>query len=251
VNAGRDAVYFVSDAHFGLSGGAHGAGESEKVRRFCELSAEICARGADLYILGDLFDFWIEYSMAIRPDYFPILHELRRLAESGVRVHYLVGNHDFALGTFLQEKVGVSVCHYALDVELQGRRVHMRHGDDVLRRRPLPVALLRNGFCQKLYKIIHPDVGIRLGMYLSGLSRKKYHNVDIPESGREKYRQAARSCMNAQKCDLVVYAHTHYGEQIRYKEGEYCNIGSWMDHYDYAVMRGGKIQLMRWGNNAS
>ena len=246
MSAERDAVYFVSDAHFGLTAGAHGAGEREKVKRFRELSAQMRARAADLYILGDLFDFWIEYSMAIRPDYFPVLHELRGLVESGVRVHYLVGNHDFALGPFLQEIVGVSVCHYALDVELQGRRVHMRHGDNVLKKNPLTIKILRNRFCQKLYKAIHPNIGVRLGAYISALSRKRYDNIEISEEAREKYRQIARSCMKAQKCDLVIYGHTHYAEQISYREGEYCNIGSWMTRYDYAVMRGGKIQLMRW-----
>jgi len=251
VSEARDTVYFVSDAHFGLAAGARGAGEREKVGRFRELSAQMRAAAADLYILGDLFDFWIEYRMAIRPDYFIVLHELRCLVEAGVRVHYLVGNHDFALGPFLRETVGVSVCHYALDVEIQGRRVHMRHGDDILKNNPLTVRILRNEFCQKLYKIIHPDIGVRIGMYISALSRKRYENVEISEEAREKYRQAARSCMKAQKCDLIVYAHTHYSELINYREGEYCNIGSWMNHYDYAVMRGGKIQLLRWGSSAS
>jgi len=251
MSAERDAVYFVSDAHFGLTAGVHGNSERDKVRRFRELSAQMRERADELYILGDLFDFWIEYGMAIRPDYFLVLHEIRRLVEAGVRVHYLAGNHDFALGPFLHKTVGVSICHYALDVELQGRRVHMRHGDDIFKQGSLAVSLLRNGFCQKLYKTIHPNLGIRLGMYFSALSRKRYENVVISEEDREKYRQSARSCMNAQKCDLVIYAHTHYGEIVKYREGEYCNTGSWMAHYDYAVMRGGEIQLMRWGNNAS
>jgi UDP-2,3-diacylglucosamine hydrolase len=248
VSAERDTIYFVSDAHFGLNAGAHGANEREKATRFRELAAEMRTRAASLYILGDLFDFWIEYRMAIRPDYFPVLHELRGLVEAGVRVQYLTGNHDFALGPFLQKIVGVSVSHYALDVELQGRRVHMRHGDDVLKENPL-AAVLRNRFCQKLYRAIHPNIGIRLGMYFSAMSRKKHDSVEISEEAREKYRQAARSCMNAQKCDLVIYAHTHHAELMNYREGEYCNIGSWMKHYDYAVMRGGKIQLMRWGSS--
>jgi len=247
VSAGRETVYFVSDAHFGLTTGAYGANERDRVSRFRELCAQMRERAAALYILGDLFDFWIEYRCAIRPDYFPILYELRRLVEAGVRVHYLAGNHDFALGPFLKDAVGVSVCHYALDVELQGRRVHMRHGDNALKKNPITVTLLRNRFCQKLYKIIHPDIGVRLGMYLSALSRKQYENVVISEEEREKYRMAARSCMDAQKCDLVIYAHTHYAEIIRYREGTYCNIGAWLEHYDYAVMRDGEIQLMRWG----
>jgi UDP-2,3-diacylglucosamine hydrolase len=238
----RDTVYFLSDAHFGLA-----AGEHERVRLFADLAAEASVRATDLYILGDLFDFWIEYRHAIRPDYFNILHILRGLTEAGVSVHYLTGNHDFALGPFLEEEIGITVTRGAVNATLQGRAVHLRHGDDIAGGNALS-PLLRNKFLQSAYKIIHPSVGVGIGKYFSAMSRKK-HLGKMSDKDLEKYRQAARAYLKNGLRDLVIFAHTHHAELLSLDGGEYCNTGSWMKDYSYAVLRDGKIQLLKWGEN--
>jgi UDP-2,3-diacylglucosamine hydrolase len=246
--SGRDAVYFVSDAHFGLDGN-----ERLRIARFGEFAAHVRARAAELYIAGDFFDFWIEYKNAVRPEYFPILHELRGIVDAGVPVRYVTGNHDFALGNFLEKYVGLTLCRGCVDVELQGRRIHISHGHKVGRGlgQRLSDALLANKTLQTLFKLLHPDIGVRLGEFISSISKMKRRKDGVPPAALEKYRRAARARLRSGKSDLVVFAHTHYGEILRFGEGEYCNIGSWMDRYDYAVLRGGKIQLLKWGSNAS
>jgi UDP-2,3-diacylglucosamine hydrolase len=244
----RDTVYFVSDAHFGLAGG-----DGEKVRLFCELAAEMRGRAAAAYVVGDLFDFWIEYRYAIRPDYFAVLHELRGLVEAGVDVRYLAGNHDFALGGFLTDTLGIKVHKGCVDAELQGRRIHIGHGDKIGKGRALRAVdtMLRSKPLQSLYKAIHPDIGVRFGTWCSAVSKKITGSRGISERELGKYRRAARARLKSGTCDLVIFAHTHRAELISYDEGEYCNIGSWMGSYDYAAMRGGKIQLLKWGASAS
>jgi UDP-2,3-diacylglucosamine hydrolase len=234
----------VSDAHFGL-----GAGDHVRVARFRELAAHIRAHAAELYIVGDMFDFWIEYGSAVRPDYFDVLHELRGIVEAGVPVRYVAGNHDFAIGSFLEKHVGLTLHRGCVDAEIQGRRLHISHGHRVGMEpaQRLLDALLRNRALQALYRLIHPDVGVRLGMLVSAISRMRSRGTGMSAKHLEKYRRAARARLRAGKCDLVVFAHTHYGEVLRWSEGEYCNTGSWMDRYDYAVLRGGKISLLKWG----
>jgi UDP-2,3-diacylglucosamine hydrolase len=242
---GRDAVYFVSDAHFGLD-----RSERERLNRFSAFAARVRERAAELYIVGDFFDFWVEYKDAIRPEYFPVLHELRSIVDAGVPIHYVAGNHDFALGNFMEKHVGLTLHRGCVDAELQGRRVHISHGHKVGRKLPqrLSDALLANRTLQRLYRSLHPNIGVRLGEFISGLSRMKQRKGGIPPEALEKYRRAARARLRSGKNDLVIFAHTHYGEVLKFAEGEYCNTGSWMDRYDYAVLRGGKIQLMRWGD---
>ncbi|MDR2727718.1 MAG: UDP-2,3-diacylglucosamine diphosphatase [Chitinispirillales bacterium] len=241
MSSGRDTVYFVSDAHFGV-----GVKPPDyRVELFRELTARMCKRASDLFIVGDLFDFWIEYRFAIRPDYFPVLHELCRLVESGVKVHYLAGNHDFALGPFLEKTAGLSIYHDALDIELQGRKVHLCHGDGILSRGlrySLSMLFLRNKLFQKIYKILHPDIGVAFGIYCSKFHRK-YSELRLTPDVIEKYRRAARQKMKQKKSDLVIFGHTHNGEIRKFDEGEYCNTGAWMNHYNYAVMCDGKIEL--------
>jgi len=238
----RDSVFFVSDGHFGL-----GNDEAGKNRCFAEMAAEMRGRATDLYILGDLFDFWIEYRHAIRPDYFLVLHELRGLVQAGVKVHYLTGNHDFALGNFLEKTVGVAVGK-TMHASLQGRNVYMRHGDNINKSGGLKFAerLMHSRFLQTLYKALHPNIGVKLGRLCSAASKKRSRERGISEEDLQKYRRAAQTYLKSKKCDLVILAHTHHSELVRFDEGEYCNTGSWMDNYDYAVMRGGEIRLCRW-----
>ena len=245
---GRDAVYFVSDAHFGLDGN-----ERTRIARFGGFASHVRARAAELYIVGDFFDFWVEYKNAVRPEYFPVLHELRCIVDAGVPVRYIAGNHDFALGSFLEKYVGLTLHRGCVDAELQGRRVHISHGHKVGRKRAQRIfdALLANKILQRLYRMLHPNIGVRLGEFVSSVSKMKNRKAGVPPVALEKYRRAARARLRSGKSDLVIFAHTHYGEILRFSEGEYCNIGSWMDRYDYAVLRGGKIQLLKWGDNAS
>ena len=241
MSSGRDTIFFISDAHFGVA-----AGEPDnRVKLFGELAADMRGCASDLFIVGDLFDFWIEYRFAIRPDYFTVLHELRSLVESGVKVHYLAGNHDFALGAFLEETIGISIYYGSLDLILQGRKVHLCHGDGILKQDVgyrITNSLLRNKTFQKLYKVIHPNIGVALGAFCSKTNRK-YSTLRLTPEVIEKYRQTARLRMKQKESDLVIFAHTHHGEIHKFDEGEYCNTGAWMNHYNYAALRGGKIEL--------
>jgi len=244
----RDAVYFVSDAHFGLGTDD----ERAKIEHFAELAAHMRGHAADVYLVGDMFDFWIEYKSAIRRDYFPVLYTLRGLVEAGVRVHYITGNHDFALGTFLEEAVGILVHRGAANVTLQGRKACISHGDEVNKSGyfRLLKALLHNSRLRALYKLIHPDIGIRAGTFISALSKRKYSNLGLSPKDLKRYRNAAQARLRERACDLVVFAHTHHADFVNLDGGDYCNTGSWMVNRDYAVMRGGRVQLMRWGEKS-
>ncbi|MFW6245480.1 MAG: UDP-2,3-diacylglucosamine diphosphatase [Fibrobacterota bacterium] len=243
MNPDRKAVYFISDAHFGIDL----PGYENREKLFRSLVDRMLKSATDLFIVGDLFDFWIEYRFAIRPDYFAVLHELARLVESGVKVHYMAGNHDFALGSFLENSVGVNIHHGELDLNLQGKKVHLFHGDGILKKDVgyrILRKLLRNKTYQKLYKLIHPDLGVAFGIFCSGSSRK-YTTRRLRSSIVEDYREAARRTLE-QGYDLVVYGHTHHGEIVRFGHREYLNTGAWLMHQNYATLLDGKLTLWKY-----
>jgi len=222
--------------------------DRNRIARFRELAAHIRAHASELYLVGDMFDFWIEYGSAIRPGYFGVLHELRGIVEAGVPVRYVAGNHDFAVGNFLEKHVGLTLHRGCVNAELQGRKLHISHGHrigmDLTQR--LIDAMLRNKALQAFYKLLHPSLGVAIGAFVSAASKAKSRRAGVPVKALERYRRTARARLKAGKCDLVVFAHTHYGEVLRWNEGEYCNTGSWMDKREYAVLQGGKISLLRW-----
>jgi len=236
----KDTVFFISDAHFGIT--LDGCDNREE--RFFKLLDEISDSMSTLYIIGDLFDFWIEYSCAIRPDYFNVLHRLKYLVEKGIEIHYLAGNHDFALGSFLTDMMGITIHHGHVDTVIQGKRVHLFHGDGLIKKDVgyrLLRGILRNKTNQLLYRMIHPNFGVKFGTFFSGSSRK-YLRPRFLDSIKIEYREHANRYLEKGN-DIVIFGHTHCGEVVKCPSGIYCNTGAWLVHYNFASMKNGDIKL--------
>ncbi|MCU0609490.1 MAG: UDP-2,3-diacylglucosamine diphosphatase [Chitinispirillaceae bacterium] len=239
-------IYFLSDAHIGAP-----FPDAPEWERRCVGFLRYCSdHASELYILGDLFDFWIEYRHAIRPDYFMIVHELKKLVDSGIPVRYFAGNHDFALGPFISERLGITVHNDYQDLVLQGKRVHLSHGDGLLKADigyRLLKKILRNKFNQTLYKTLLPQsLGIRLGTFCSGSSRKCCEG-HLTEKHLAEYRDHARALLD-RGSDVVFFAHTHRAELSRWGEKTYCNTGAWMRTYNFATMTGGIVKLWQFND---
>ncbi len=236
-------ICFISDAHLGINLPGH----EERERLFFNFLRRESSNWSELYIVGDLFDFWVEYRHVLRSNYVEVLHYLWQVIDKGVKIHYLAGNHDFALGPFLRTKMGISVYPGHLSRDIQGKNVYLFHGDGLIKRDfgyRILKKLLRNRVNQFIYKLLHPDIGVPLGSFFSSSSRK-YLNKPLSEELRNEYRSCAAKLV-ADGYDIVIFAHTHLPELIEYPKGIYCNIGSWLKHYSYATMKDGKISLERY-----
>lgn len=236
----KDCAYFISDAHLGI----HRAGcEQRQIHLFTFLE-QIRDHASHLIIVGDLFDFWIEYKHAIRPVYFPVLHEIRKLVENGTKIMYLAGNHDFALGPFLSAVIGIETFPGHLDLQLQGKHIHLFHGDGLLKSDfvyRLWSKALRNPINQRLFKCIHPDIGIAFATLCSGTSRalnsKRWSDRKLHELRLHAERFLASSS------DIVVFGHSHVPEIHESGGKVYCNTGEWMLRYTYAKLQNGSMGL--------
>ena len=84
-------VYFISDNHFKLD-----IDESEKNRRekLYHVFDKIKLSGGTLIIGGDFFDFWFDYHNVIPSGYIDLLEQLDQLNQSGVSIHFVLGNQD-------------------------------------------------------------------------------------------------------------------------------------------------------------
>jgi len=235
----KTSAFFISDAHLG----SNIPGCEERSDLFHKFLREIAPRADYLFIVGDLFDFWIEYKHAVRPEYFPTLYALRALADTGTKIHYCLGNHDFAMGTFIEEKIGLKIHPDGFQGNIQGKRLMVTHGDE-LRGSQFLRKLLRNPHLQFFYKILHPNIGIPLGEFFSGLSRT-YFNTDASEEILEEYRQVAKDILST-GYDIVVFGHTHTPELIRTEEGISCNTGNWISQYSYAELSDGEMHLRQY-----
>jgi UDP-2,3-diacylglucosamine hydrolase len=159
------AHYFVSDAHIG-------GGNPDAEQRLFRFLESIRGKAESLYILGDLFEFWFEYSRAIPKSGFRALAELSELSRTGTRIGYLKGNHDFWFKDFWRRELGAEAAD-ELDITFDGKRVFLAHGDG-LDRALVPQffrVLMRSRLDGWLYSLLHPDVGIGLALAVARASR--------------------------------------------------------------------------------
>ncbi|MBD3321257.1 MAG: hypothetical protein GF350_09205 [Chitinivibrionales bacterium] len=233
-----EAAYFVSDAHLGICIPKH----EQREKHLLAFLNEISSSASHLFILGDLFDFWIEYKFAIRPDYFPVLNVLKNLADRGIEIHYIAGNHDFALGSFLETKIGVHIHTDTFETRIQDRKIYLFHGDGLLRDDSAYRFLrkiLRNKTNQRLYKLLHPNLGIPFAAFFSGNSRKLL-SLRINRDKLQEYHDHAKHILDKGN-DIVFFGHTHCPELVRWGNKYYCNTGEWIRKYTYAKLENGAL----------
>ncbi|TVR47001.1 MAG: hypothetical protein EA402_01905 [Planctomycetota bacterium] len=85
-----------------------------------------------LIILGDLFDYWLDNQSFTR-SYESLFVQLHRLHASGVHLHLVLGNRELVAGPHLQAAAPWRVLRRRLDIECQGRRLRIVHGDRLVR----------------------------------------------------------------------------------------------------------------------
>lgn len=152
----RTATYFIADLHLGASCIEDPRRHEKIISRWLDSIRHDAAR---LYLLGDVMDYWYEYRTVVPRGYVRFLGALARLADSGVEITWLKGNHDIWLFDYIRDEVGVTVVDGILDTVIDGRRFVMEHGDGVGEPRPsyrVLRSLFRNKFAQRMYAAIHP-----------------------------------------------------------------------------------------------
>ncbi|MFH2036939.1 MAG: UDP-2,3-diacylglucosamine diphosphatase, partial [Candidatus Zixiibacteriota bacterium] len=233
------AIYFFSDAHLGAS---DTQGEKEKLEKLFRFFDLVKTDAEKLFILGDLFDFWFEYKNAIPKQHLKVVFRLTQLAESGVEIHYLKGNHDFWLGDFLEKEAGIKIHSDSIETELQDKRLFILHGDGVapsdwgyriLKR------ILRNRLNIWLYQKIPTDWGIPLAKFVAGRSRD--YTSGRTNSFLKEYDQYAEKKLS-EGYDAVIMGHVHQAEIKVMDGGLYINSGDFIHEFSYIKMTNGVFE---------
>lgn len=238
----RQKIYFFSDAHLG-SGVSQA--DREKERQIIGFLEMVAQDGQELFIVGDLFDYWFEYRSVVPRGYVRLLGKLAALVDAGIPITYLTGNHDFWMRGYLREELGISITGEPIERTFGGKRFHICHGDGVdptdrgyrfLKR------VFRNKLNIRLFSLLHPDLATAIARWSSQTSRK--HTQDKPREEKYLLEFAARKI--SQGCDVVIMGHSHVPSLSAVNGGTYLNLGDWIKHYTYAVFDGKAVTLREW-----
>jgi UDP-2,3-diacylglucosamine hydrolase len=233
-------VYFISDTHFGFY-----EYEREKplIKKFEILCNLICENEGSLFILGDLFDYWFEYKSVVQKYSYRILTCLEKISEKGIKVTYLIGNHDFAHRDLFEKELKIRLSGNPISEIINGKKFLLAHGDGLIGNDTgykILKSIVRNKQLQSLYSKLHPNVGIGLAKYFSRKSRHYTSGKDYGENDH-LFQYAKKKIQEGY--DYVVMGHSH---NFRFEEingGYYINLGSWLIQPAYGVFDGEKFEI--------
>lgn len=239
-------IYFLSDFHLGAPTAATSLVREKKIVQFL---SEIQKDAAQIFIVGDLFDFWYEYKMVVPKGYVRILGKLAEITDSGIPIHFFVGNHDMWMKDYFQKELNIPVYFEPVPFEFNGKKILVGHGDGLGpgdHGYKFMKKIFRNPLCQWLFGILPPQIGIGLANYLSRKSRAKTGQSDEKFLGEDKEWLIiyCKEILQKEHFDYFVFGHRHLPIYAALpKDSIYINLGDWIKYDSYAVFDGTDIAL--------
>lgn len=240
-------IYFASDFHLGVPNKLSSEKREAHIIKWLDL---VKHDAAEIYLLGDLFDFWFEYSRVVPKGYIRFLGKLAELRDSGILIYAFIGNHDMWMFGYLTDELGIPVYNEPIEKEWNGKKFLIGHGDGLGpgdHGYKFIKKVFRNPICIFLFKWIHPDLGIKLAEYFSGTSRKANLEADGVFLGEEKEWLIlfARETLKNTFYDYFIFGHRHLEMSYPLDEkSTYINLGSWFKKPHFAQFDGNQCQLI-------
>jgi len=236
--------YFFSDAHLGVGTKEEDRQKERALVRFLDL---VRSDGDQLFIVGDLFDYWFEYRTVVPKGYVRLFSKLAELAEAGIQLTYLAGNHDFWLRDYFLDELGMKIERDPIERVIQGKRFYLHHGDGLLKNDTgyrILKRVLRNKTNIVLFSLVHPDLAARIARWSSQKSRqytskREFEGDDMTKVAQQKIDEGF---------DFVVMGHNHVPCRRHIGSGVYVNLGDWVTGRTYAVFDGVSLELKNWEN---
>ena len=244
-------AYFLSDAHLGAR---YITDKREHEGKLVAFLGSIKDDAAELYLLGDILDYWYEYKYVVPRGHVRFLGKLAELADAGMKIYWFTGNHDVWLFDYLATEIGLKVLKGNTLMEIMGKPFLLSHGDDVGYQKPMyrfTRWCFYNPVCQWLYAGVHPRWTYPIA---TGWSQK--NRVTRPHNEEERLKEV---CCNrlATFCNEhatehpevrhYVFGHVHLARQVALGGDRTMTIlGDWIDQFTYATFDGQEVKLHKY-----
>lgn len=243
--AEKDKIYFASDFHLGLKTGNSPDIREKKVVRWLE---SIAPEASEIYLIGDIFDFWWEYKLVVPKGYTRFLGTISSMTDSGVKIHFFTGNHDMWVKDYLSSECGMIIHTGPYSREFDGKKFHLAHGEGLGsgdRFYAILLSIFRNKPLRKLYSALHPSIGMGIGHTWSLHSRlAKGVRLDFLGEDKEDLIKYARSVLKVSDVDYFIFGHRHLAMTYMLSEGpEIVFLGDWINSGSYASWDGNTLDF--------
>lgn len=236
-------IYFASDFHLGLPAGSPPLEREKKVVAWLN---SIAADAKEIYLLGDIFDFWWEYKLAVPRGFTRFLGTAAEIRDSGVPIHFFTGNHDMWTGDYLSTECGFIIHTEPLTTSFDGKKFHLAHGEGLGSEDlgyKILLSIFRNKPLRKMYSALHPSIGLGIGHRWSLNSRLgKGISKEFLGEEKEDLIRYSRSVLANVNIDYFIFGHRHLQMTYKLNEGaEIIFLGDWLRKGNYAEWNGNNL----------
>jgi UDP-2,3-diacylglucosamine hydrolase len=238
-------IYFASDFHLGLKAGPNPAEREKKVVRWLN---SIASDAREIYLLGDVFDFWWEYKLVVPRGFTRFLGTISSITDSGIPVHFFTGNHDMWVNDYLSGECGVIIHTAPETIKFDQKIFHLAHGEGLgskNRAYHILLAIFRNKPLRVLYSAMHPLIGIGIGHRWSLNSRLgKGITLDFLGEEKEDLIRYSKSLLEDNPVNYFIYGHRHLALSYKLNNGsEIVFLGDWVYDGSFAEWDGNDLVL--------
>lgn len=241
-------IYFASDFHLGVPDAARSL---EREKLIVKWLGEVRKDAEEIYLMGDIFDFWFEYGTAVPKGFVRLQGKIAEITDSGIPVHFFTGNHDMWMFDYFPKELGVTIYREPIRREYNGRKFYIGHGDGLGpgdKGYKFIKKVFASPLCQWLFARLHPNLGIRMAHYWSRKSRIANGAKDEQYHGDDKEWLAihSREILKKEHFDYFIFGHRHLPLDIKLSDkSRYINLGEWVNYNSYAVFDGEKLELVK------
>ena len=223
-------IYFASDFHLGLPAGSLPVEREKKVVKWLN---SVVTDAKEIYLLGDIFDFWWEYKLVVPRGFTRFLGTVSEITDSGIPVHFFTGNHDMWVGNYFSDECGMTIHTSPITTQFDGKRFHLAHGEGLGTKSTgykILLSIFRNRPLQVMYSALHPSIGIGIGHRWSLNSRLgKGITKEFLGEEEEDLIRYARSVLEIEKIDYFIFGHRHLAMKYNLMpETEIVFLGDWI-----------------------
>lgn len=236
-------IYFASDFHLGLPAGAPPLEREKKVVSWLK---SIAGDAREIYLLGDIFDFWWEYKLVVPRGFTRFLGTVASITDSGIPVHFFTGNHDMWVKDYLTKECGVEVHTSPLTKIIDGKKFHLAHGEGLGtldKGYKVLLWIFRNKTLRAMYSSLHPSIGIGIGLRWSLNSRLgKGITKEFLGEDKEDLIRYAKSVLKKEEIDYFIFGHRHLAKSYKLNDAsEIVFLGDWIGDGSFAEWDGNKL----------
>jgi len=241
----KKKIYFASDQHFGLPNYAKSLVREKK---FIAWLDDVKQDAEAIFLLGDLFDLWMEYKTVVPKGFVRVLGKLAEISDSGIPIHFFVGNHDLWMRDYFQKELNIPVYTKPTEFTFNNKTFLIGHGDGLGpgdKGYKLMKKVFTNPISRWLYRWLHPDFGVALAQRLSLKNKLISGDEDVKFLGEENewLVQYCKRKLKTKHYDFFLFGHRHLPMDITINNSKYINTGDWISFFTYAVFDGTNLEL--------